>query len=150
MGIENRPDNASAHREVYHAGHTSFASFVPLETALNAQFNLWEPSSGLDTGGKSSATVFLSHVDDRNPDGPLNLVVIQDLTRKHDRSGVRYFFGTFRGTPRGACETQEQIDLFESNVAHVYTRHHRVAGSELNSRIRNAARLDEPLSSRWR
>lgn len=149
MGVEDRPAYLPRHREVHFAGATCFATFVPFDTVAGALFNYWEPSMGLDTRGKSIATVHLSHVDDRNPDGPLNLVVIQDYRIGKGRNRVDYYFGTFRGIPRGETKTREETKIFDSNVEHVHTRHHRVAGSELNALIRNAAKLDEPIPLSW-
>lgn len=149
MGVEDRPAYLPRHREVQRRGMTSFATFVPFDTVIGALFNYWEPSLTLDTGKKSYATVHLSHVDHDNPEGALNLVVIHDVRENEGRRRVDYYFGTFRGTPRGKTKGGEDTEIFDRNVEHVHSRHHRVAGSELNTLIRNAAQLDSDYPLSW-
>lgn len=144
MGVEQRPAHLPRHREIRSKGPSHFATFVPFETIQGALFNYWEPSLGLDTNGKSHATVFLSQIDNWSSpeEGGLNIVVIEDLRRSEGRTRVDWYFGTFKGKPRGETRGEETV-VFDRSVEHIRSRHHRVAGSELNALIRNAAGMEQ-------
>lgn len=149
MGVEDRPARLPRHREVHLKGISSFASFVPFETVAGALFNYWEPSLFIGDIRKSDARVHLSQVDRDNPEGALNLVVIHDIRRDGKRSRSDYYFGTFRGKHSGQVETDTEYKEFWDKLSHIYSRHHRVAGSELDALIRNAAKLDDEFPLSW-
>ncbi|OGH02562.1 MAG: hypothetical protein A2798_02895 [Candidatus Levybacteria bacterium RIFCSPHIGHO2_01_FULL_37_17] len=150
MGVENKPAHLPRSREFNRKGPSSFATFVPWETIQDALFNYWEPSLGLDTGRSDMpATVYMTQIDRYSKEGALNIIIIEDHRRANNRTRVDWYFGTFRGKHSGQVETDAEKKEFWDKLGHIYSRHHRIAGSELNSLIRHAGQLDSEHPLSW-